>query len=63
MKQPKLTIIIPAFNEKKTLPILLNKIIKQKFSKQIIVVDDNSSDGTRGIIKKYKKKLTNSNNR
>ena len=57
MKQPKLTIIIPAFNEKKTLPILLNKIIKQKFSKQIIVVDDNSSDGTRGIIKKYKKKI------
>ena len=57
MKQPKLTIIIPAFNEKKTLPILLDKIIKQKFSKQIIVVDDNSSDGTRGIIKKYKKKI------
>lgn len=57
MKQPKLTIIIPAFNEKKTLPILLDKIIKQKFSKQIIVVDDNSSDGTRSIIKKYKKKI------
>ena len=57
MKQPKLTIIIPAFKEKKSLPILLDKFINQKFKKKIIVVDDNSSDGTRSIIKKYKKKI------
>ena len=53
--KPKLTIIIPAFNEKKTLPKLLKKIFEIKLSKQIIIVDDNSTDGTREIISKFKK--------
>ena len=55
--KPKLTIIIPAFNEKKTLPKLLKKIFEIKLSKQIIIVDDNSTDGTREIISKFKKKI------
>ena len=57
MKRRKLTIIIPAFNEKNTLTILLNKILKLKTSKQIILIDDKSTDGTRNIILNYKKKV------
>ena len=57
MKTRKLTIIIPAFNEKNTLTILLNKILKLKTSKQIILIDDKSTDGTRNIILNYKKKV------
>jgi glycosyltransferase involved in cell wall biosynthesis len=57
MKKRKLTIIIPAFNEKNTLTILLNKILKLKTSKQIILIDDKSTDGTRNIILNYKKKV------
>ena len=57
MKNPKLTIIIPAFNEKKTLPKILNKILSIKISKQIIVVDDKSSDGTKEVLLNYKKKI------
>lgn len=57
MKKYKLTIIIPAFNEKKTIEILLNKIFKIKISKQIIVVDDYSTDGTRNILRKYRNKI------
>ena len=57
MKNPKLTIIIPTFNEKKTLPILLKKIFKLKISKQIILIDDKSNDGSKEIILKYKKKI------
>ena len=53
--KPKL-IIIPVFNEK-TIEILLKKIFKIKISKQIIVVDDCSSDGTRNILKKYQNKI------
>ena len=56
MKKYKLTIIIPAFNEKKTIEILL-KIFKIKISKQIIIVDDCSTDGTRNILKKYQDKI------
>lgn len=55
--KPKLTIIIPVFNEKKTLPKLLKKIFEIKLSKQIIIVDDNSTDGTREFISKFKKKI------
>ncbi len=56
MKKPKLTIIVPAFNEKKTISKILNKILSLRISKQIIIVDDKSNDGTRDVILKYKKK-------
>ena len=55
MKKYKLTIIIPAFNEKKTLPILLKRISKIKIKKQIIIIDDNSTDGTQIFLKRLKR--------
>ena len=49
----KLSIIIPCFNEKKTIEKILVKISKEKkISKQIILVDDGSNDGTKKLIKK-----------
>ena len=54
----KLTIIIPVYNEINSINILLDKVLNTKIDKQIIVVDDNSSDGTREeILKNYKKKI------
>ena len=48
-----LTIIIPCFNEKKTIIELINKVKKvKKIKKQIILIDDGSHDGTKNIIKK-----------
>ncbi len=55
MKINKLSIIIPCFNEKDTIEILLQKISKLDLSpvdKEIIMVDDGSTDGTREILKK-----------
>ena len=57
MKNYKLTIIIPAFNEKKSIEILLRQIFEINISKQIIVVDDCSTDGTRSILRKYENKI------
>ena len=54
-----LTIIIPVYNEIKTIEKLLNRVFKISIKKQIIVIDDASIDGTSKILKKYKKKLTN----
>ena len=57
MKRPKLTIIIPAYNEINTIQILLEKVFKVEIEKLIIIVDDNSSDGTKDIILNYKEKV------
>jgi len=51
----KLTIIIPIFNEERTILKLLEKIENQGFiRKQIILVDDFSSDNSLKKIKEYK---------
>ena len=54
----KFTIVIPVYNEAKNLGILIPKIYKElkniKF--ELIIVDDNSNDGTSKILKKIKKK-------
>jgi|688.fasta_scaffold169548_1 dolichol-phosphate mannosyltransferase len=48
-----LTVIIPCYNEKLTIEKLISKILKIKnIKKQIIIVDDYSSDGTRELIRK-----------
>ena len=49
IKKPSLSIIIPAFNEEKTIKKLLNKILSIdlsniNFTKEIIIVDDGSTD-------------------
>ena len=53
----KLTIIIPVYNEIKTIEKLIKKILNLNIKKQIIVVDDGSTDGTQLLLKKYKNKI------
>lgn len=53
----KLSIIIPVYNEEKTIKEIIDKINSVKLgniSKEIIVVDDFSKDNTRNILKKIK---------
>ena len=55
----KLSIIIPVYNEKKTIEKVLDKITKiTDVKKEIIVVDDFSDDGSYEILKINKKKIT-----
>ena len=48
----KVSIIIPAYNEKNTIRLVLDQLSKIAFpfATEIIVVDDGSTDGTAGII-------------
>ena len=54
----KFTIVIPVYNEAKNLKILVPKVFKQLRKKkfELIIVDDNSNDGTSEILEKYHKK-------
>jgi len=47
----KLSIIVPAYNEERTLPIILNRLFEIPIDKDIIVVDDASQDGSPAILK------------
>jgi len=46
----KLSIVIPVFNEKETITELIRQVRAVRFEKEIIIVDDGSTDGTRDIL-------------
>ena len=49
----KISVIIPCFNEHKTINTILDKLKNlSNFSKEIIIVDDFSNDGTKEILQK-----------
>ena len=50
LERPLLTIIIPVFNESKTIKSILGRVQDVDISKEIIVVDDASSDNTYSIV-------------
>jgi len=53
----KLSIVIPAYNEAKTIHLILNKVIDVKLigdiSKEIIIVNDCSKDNTIEVVNEY----------
>ncbi len=52
-----LSIIIPAYNEERTIELLLEKVLTaplpEGITKEVIVVNDGSTDGTLAILKQY----------
>ena len=55
----KVSILIPVYNEKQTLEKLLEKVEEAPFAgleKEIILVDDCSTDGTKDILKNFENK-------
>jgi glycosyltransferase involved in cell wall biosynthesis len=47
----KLSIVVPVYNEKLTINQVLERIDKSPYEKEIIVIDDCSTDGTREILR------------
>ena len=54
----KFSIVIPVYNESKNLPLLISQIYKvlENHTFELIIIDDNSSDGTFEVLNKIKKK-------
>lgn len=61
----KLSILIPAFNEAKTIHLILNKVkdvvLLNNIEKEIIIVNDCSTDNTIEVVEKYIKDHTSLN--
>lgn len=55
--QPVLSVIVPAYNEAKTFETMMNGLLRKELPglrKEIIVVESNSTDGTRQIVEQYR---------
>ena len=53
----KLSVIIPCYNENSTITKIVEKVIRTNLNLEIIIVDDNSTDGSREKIKSFRNKL------
>lgn len=51
--RPRLSLVMPAFNEEATIRVALERCLAQPFVQEIIVVDDGSSDETVQVLKDF----------
>jgi glycosyltransferase involved in cell wall biosynthesis len=50
LDNPKLSVVIPVYNEKNTLEEILRRVLDATVRREIIIVDDFSTDGTRQML-------------
>jgi glycosyltransferase involved in cell wall biosynthesis len=53
--KPSISLVIPAYNEENYLPACLDAVMQHVAGKamEVIVVDNNSTDGTRAVVERY----------
>src|SRR5437867_1736688 len=49
-RRPRLSVLVPVYNEAGTLHAVLERVMAVPIPKEIIVVDDGSTDGTRAVL-------------
>jgi glycosyltransferase involved in cell wall biosynthesis len=52
----KLSVVIPVYNEEQTLAELVERVLATPFDKEVLLVDDGSSDGSRKIMEELGRK-------
>lgn len=55
-KPQKVSVLVPVYNERETVSIIIEKLDKLKLVNEIVVVDDGSTDGTFSVLTKIKSK-------
>jgi len=56
----KILVIIPTYNERDNISVVLDKVFNLKIPNlDVLIIDDNSPDGTANIVKEYQKKNPN----
>ena len=48
-----LSVVIPVYNEKDNVEVIVKRVRDSKLAREIVVVDDGSMDGTREVLKKF----------
>lgn len=49
-KQPKLSVVLPVYNERRTIEEVLRRVQAVAIDKEIVIIDDGSQDGTRELL-------------
>jgi glycosyltransferase involved in cell wall biosynthesis len=52
VRRPKLSVVIPVYNEAKTIQEILRRVAAVAIDKEIVVIDDFSTDGTRDVLRR-----------
>ena len=47
----KLSVVMPVYNERKTIREIVQRVLAVPIEKEIVIVDDGSTDGTRDILR------------
>src|SRR5258708_39336983 len=50
LHEPTVSIVIPVYNEKSTIDEIVRRVLDTEVRKEVIIVDDCSTDGTRQIL-------------
>jgi glycosyltransferase involved in cell wall biosynthesis len=58
LADPKVSVVIPVYNEKATISEILRRVEETAMRKEIVVVDDCSNDGTRQILRDLAERQT-----
>ncbi|HSG01665.1 MAG TPA: glycosyltransferase family 2 protein [Vicinamibacterales bacterium] len=56
LSDPLLSVVMPAYNERDTIEAIVDRVMAVPLRKELIVVDDGSTDGTRDILTRLREK-------
>ncbi|HKV26536.1 MAG TPA: glycosyltransferase family 2 protein [Candidatus Acidoferrum sp.] len=54
LDNPKVSVIIPVYNEKSTIEEIVRRVLETEMRKEVVIVDDCSKDGTRQYLEAMK---------
>ncbi len=58
-RDPLVSVVMPCFNEKPTIVASVKRVLDAPFNKEIVLVDDGSTDGTRAVLAAEVEKMPN----